>query len=415
MYQKKSPQNIRVAVCAIFKNEKPYILEWLSHHTMIGITDFYIADNISSDGTSELLNSLHNDGLITRLTWPTHPGVKPQLPAYEKLAELAKNDGADWALFIDADEFITLDENFNSIQSAIEKIMTLNDNIAGITINWATYGSSKIIINPENKVLSNFEYRFKKDSNINRHYKSLVKLDAFVSSGNTPHEFKIKNHHKYINTVGQEHSDPLSGMSEKVIWENIKINHYMIKSKAEYVSKKMTKGRASSNANLDMSYFYAHDNNEEYSPQKRSWIQLIEYQQKSLKNIYDYSDSKHNPSPLYFSPNKNHIGSIDSIHNKDNKDIEINGWAIGENGNKPNYFRVVMNDCIELEVKQITFKNRPDVISKIDLCNDENCGFTLSCNLKIDTEINSLALYYGDNYIITSGLIDFKTVQQPAA
>lgn len=404
-----SENSVRVAICAIFKNEKPYILEWLSHHRMIGITDFYIADNISSDGTSELLNSLHHDGLITRLSWPTLPGIKPQLPAYEKMAELAKNDGVEWALFIDADEFITLNEDLKSIQAALEKIIKNDTEIGGITINWATYGSSNIIMNPEHSVLDNFEFRFKKDSNINRHYKSLLKLDAFVSTGNTPHEFRIKSSHKYINTIGQEHISPLSGMSESVTWENIKINHYMIKSKSEYVSKKMKKGRASSSANLDLSYFYAHDINAEYSPINKSWIHLMEYHQENLRNKYDIKDSNFTRYPsLYYTPNNHHIGNIDSIQNHNKNLIEINGWALSEGGEKPNYFRVLINECIEIEVKNIKFKPRPDVLNKIDLCNDELCGFTLLCDINVETEISSLTIYHGSNYIIASGSINFS-------
>lgn len=39
-----------LSIAAILKNEQPYILEWLAYHMVLGIEDFYIADNISSDG-----------------------------------------------------------------------------------------------------------------------------------------------------------------------------------------------------------------------------------------------------------------------------------------------------------------------------------------------------------------------------
>lgn len=204
MLQESRLNNSKVALCAIFKNEAQYIFEWIAHHRLIGVTEFYIADNISTDGCSELLGSLHDDGHIKRISWPTQPGVKPQLPAYQKLAELAKNDGVDWALFIDADEFVVLDDAHEDIQAAILKITENDDSISGITLNWATYGSSNIIINSDGNVLSNFEFRFKKDSNINRHYKSLIRLKDFVSHGNTPHEFRIKKECKYVNSAREE-------------------------------------------------------------------------------------------------------------------------------------------------------------------------------------------------------------------
>ena len=48
----------RVAIAAIFRNEHPYVLEWIAHHRALGVAQFYIADNVSDDGTSELLQAL---------------------------------------------------------------------------------------------------------------------------------------------------------------------------------------------------------------------------------------------------------------------------------------------------------------------------------------------------------------------
>ncbi|MCU6665594.1 glycosyltransferase family 2 protein [Silvania hatchlandensis] len=407
MLQESRLNNCKVALCAIFKNEAPYILEWIAHHRLIGVTDFYIADNISTDGCSELLTSLHDEGQITLLTWPTLPGVKPQLPAYEKLAELAKKDCVDWALFIDADEFVILDDNHPNIQSVITKITTNDYNVSGITLNWATYGSSDIIINSNNDILSNFEFRFIKDSNINRHYKSLIRLKDFVSSGNTPHEFRIEKSCKYVNTAGEELPQPLTGMSDRVTWANMKIHHYMIKSKSEYVSKKMKKGRASSNASLDMSYFNAHDINHEYAPLKRHWIQSVQHIKNRLQEKYPCG-SKDNGSQLYYKNNTSHIGAIDNLKEINNYQLEINGWALGYNGQKPESFRVIANQHLELPIKDIAFKNRPDVLRTIALCNDEQCGFTIACDVPQNEVINSISIYHGNNPIISTGLLNFQ-------
>jgi len=404
----ESPLNkARVAICAIFKNEGPYILEWIAHHSLIGVTDFYIADNISSDGSSELLSRLHDDGLITHLLWPTEHGVKPQLPAYQHLAELAKTDNIDWVLFIDADEFVILDDDIIDIQSAIIEITKNDNNVSGIAINWATYGSSNLILNPSNDILNNFEFRFKKDSNINRHYKSLIRTKDFVSSGSTPHEFKIKNTCKYVNTASAELPRPLSGMSDSVTWENMKIHHYMIKSKAEYVSKKMNKGRASSSATLDMSYFNAHDVNHEYTPLQNSWIRSVQFIKNKILETYP-SDSKKNKSPLYLKVDNQHIGIIDSLEYVDDVMLKINGWALGQYGEKPLSFRVIANDHFELPINRITSKHRPDVSKAIESCRDAYCGFTISCDVPEHEKINSISVYHGHNPIISTGLINFR-------
>lgn len=410
MHPKSLLNNTRVAICAIFKNEEPYILEWIAHHRLIGITDFYIADNISTDGSSELLDLLNDNGLITRISWPTIQGIKPQLPAYQKLVELSKNDGVDWALFIDADEFIILDDNIQNIQSAIENITNNDESVSGIALNWATYGSSNMITNPGNNVLGNFEFRFKKDSSINRHYKSLIKIKDFVSPGSTPHEFKIGETCKYINTAGVELSQPLSGMSDFVTWDNMKIHHYMIKSKSEYVSKKMKKGRASSSANLDMSYFNAHDVNHEHAPLKRSWISSVKCFKRKMQDIYP-SKNKGNNIPLYFKHESGHIGVIDSFRDINHVALEINGWALSQYGHKPHSFRVIVNEYLEFPIKLVTFKHRPDVFRTIEICKDEYCGFTILCDIPTDENIKSVSVYHGTNPIVSTGLINSQSTE----
>lgn len=400
--------NKKIAICGIFKNEAPYILEWLAHHKSIGIENYYIADNISSDGSSELLIKLHDAGVIHRLEWPTQSGVKPQLPAYNRLAELARNDGITWAFFIDADEFITLQKEHFNISSVIDSIINGDPSVAGIAINWATYGSSGIVLNPTGSIIQNFEHRFKKDSNINRHYKSLVNLRYCVSSGSTPHEFIIKDGYKYINSVGEILSHPLSGLSENVEWGNIRLNHYMIKSRAEFVSKKMNKGRASSNSILDMKYFQSADVNDEFDPFNREWIEAVLYLKNDLEKKYCPSKNNSDSKILYFKKTSGYIGHIDAVKIKSDDCVNVAGWAIGCNGLLPKHLRAFANDYLELEIEDCITSKRPDVKSAISTCNDENCGFILSCKTPVEIEVHSITIYYGDCYVISRGMSSYN-------
>jgi hypothetical protein len=45
----------KIAVCALFKDEAPYLLEWLAFHRMIGVDLFVLYDNGSSDGGADLV------------------------------------------------------------------------------------------------------------------------------------------------------------------------------------------------------------------------------------------------------------------------------------------------------------------------------------------------------------------------
>ena len=53
---KITEKKYNVAICAIFKNEGPYLKEWLEFNHLIGIEHFFMYNNNSEDNYLELLN-----------------------------------------------------------------------------------------------------------------------------------------------------------------------------------------------------------------------------------------------------------------------------------------------------------------------------------------------------------------------
>ena len=98
---------MKVALVAIVKDEHEYMLEWLAYHrAIIGIDGVIVADNVSSDGTSQLLEALDMAGYINRVHYPRlSPDAGPQIPAYNDIVNRFGSD-YDYFLFIDADEFL---------------------------------------------------------------------------------------------------------------------------------------------------------------------------------------------------------------------------------------------------------------------------------------------------------------------
>lgn len=394
----------KVAIAAIFKNEYPYILEWLAYHISLGVNKFYIADNISTDGSSELLDELHDLKVITRVVWPTNDGVKPQLPAYNHIAKIAKEEDVEWLLFIDADEFIVLDSGIDDFDSYINLIESKNKNVGAVAINWAVYGSSNIVLRNNNNVIESFDFRMEQNSNINRHYKTLLRLDSYISTGGTPHGFEIKSDFDYTNSNGELLDSPLRGLSDKVVWENIRINHYMIKSKGEFALKKMLKGRASSNSSLDFNYFNDHDVNSVHDPiffrSIRETNNIISLLNNKLNNKSN-SDNSYADS-LYYLPSQNFIGCVDQVSRVGNE-LKVTGWLLDKNGRFPETIRVIANDCYELNCKNLRALPRMDVKKAIKSCNTIECGFSLLVVLKEDQNINSLNLYFGNDFLTMQG------------
>src|ERR1700761_5176203 len=92
----------RIAICAIFRDEARYLLEWLAFHRCVGVDHFVLYDNGSTDGGSDLIRQSSLASRVTLIDWP---GTGMQIPAYQDFCDkyAAK---FDWAAIIDVDEFI---------------------------------------------------------------------------------------------------------------------------------------------------------------------------------------------------------------------------------------------------------------------------------------------------------------------
>jgi len=350
-----------LSICAIFKNEYSFILEWIAYHRCLGIHNFYIADNISSDGSSELLSALDRIDILNRIEYPTEFGVAPQIGAYNKLLASAKGE---WLAFIDADEFIA-PQNYEEGYSELFSLLQ-DDDISAIALNWAVYGSSRSII-PENLlVIERLNKRASQDHPVNLHYKSIVRKKDVFSAGKTPHEFVLSHGKYYIKTSGLL-EDENNGRSKRVDWDKARINHYVIKSKSEFITKKAARGRATTlekELNRTLSFFRSHDLNQVEENIPRWFLnkvineKLFIIEKLRLMN-YQYHESK-STYPLYRTAYAMGKGNIDII-NVTNKSIEIRGWAINKNNKPVNDIIAVVNSLTILKCSKILFRDRHDL------------------------------------------------------
>lgn len=132
-------QVITTAVCAICKNENPYILEWVAYQKLSGFDQVFVYDNDSDDGTSEALIRLHNAGEITRIYWPRIADVAPQRSAYADFLERFSGN-YDWALICDLDEFLCID--VGNVKDFIAVATQRCPEVSAIAIPWLVFGAS---------------------------------------------------------------------------------------------------------------------------------------------------------------------------------------------------------------------------------------------------------------------------------
>lgn len=116
--------NPRVLVATCMKDEGPFILEWLSWHKAIGVTDFVIFSNDCTDGTDKLLDLLDERGEITHLT---NPAVAIESTYFQPVAlryvqTLPVFRRCDFFLSMDVDEFVNIGVGDGTVQSLLEAV-----------------------------------------------------------------------------------------------------------------------------------------------------------------------------------------------------------------------------------------------------------------------------------------------------
>ncbi|MCO7233460.1 glycosyltransferase family 2 protein [Cobetia sp. Dlab-2-AX] len=262
---------MKLAVAAIVKNEVDCLPEWLAYHRLVGVSQFLIADNSSNDGTRELL-AASNDVILKDVV--TKHGEPPQLAAYEYLLKSCPAE-IDVLAFIDADEFILPVQSDDERQEKPPSILPwlescfFDESVGAVALNWACFGSSGEIFREPGLVIERFTSRSYINFGPNHHYKSIVRPTDVLGFDN-PHHVRLK-HGRYVNALG----DPLKsriaqdgtrrvGLSEDIIWQGARINHYIVKSVEEFLSGKSKRGSAAQkNYNKGRDYFERHDRNDE--------------------------------------------------------------------------------------------------------------------------------------------------------
>lgn len=101
-------------LCAVAKDEGPYLAEWVFHHLHFGFDLIHVYINRTSDASEAVLERIHSaypQVTFESIDWidlcdPVVSG-KLQTIAYAKEVALSRQQGVDWLMFLDVDEFWT--------------------------------------------------------------------------------------------------------------------------------------------------------------------------------------------------------------------------------------------------------------------------------------------------------------------
>lgn len=239
------------------------LLEWIAYHRVVGVNGFIIADNGSNDGSRAFLAGLEKLGIVTVLDFPDVEGQKPQLPAYERILRSCSED-IDLLAFIDADEFLVPLNPEQNLATNLNEWFS-DTSVSAVALNWANFGSNGELFAEEGLVTERFTQRAPQKFNANKNFKSIVRPNC-ANYFNNPHHADLR-YGRYIDTLGNDlvsHPKHGNGVSEEVVWNGVRVNHYVVKSLEEFLLGKHLRGSAATAKRVKhKAYFKAHDRNDE--------------------------------------------------------------------------------------------------------------------------------------------------------
>lgn len=238
LYYETFLDRVDLSVCAIAKNEAPYIKEWLDYHQLAGVKRFYIYDNESTDNLKDVLQPYIDQGVVV---YRYYPGALRQMPAYNDCVK-RYGDKTKWMAFIDLDEFIVPVE-----KDSIPEFLKDYEDFPGVGVNWVMFDSNGHNTKPQGGVIENYTRVHADDQyTVNHHIKSILqpKKCAYIMN---PHFCIYYEKAKAVTENKEEVGNPdfalPDAFTKTVSVNKIRINHYYTKSREEYMER-LKKGRA---------------------------------------------------------------------------------------------------------------------------------------------------------------------------
>lgn len=267
-----SSKHGRKVLVTTVKNEGPYILEWLAYHKSIGIDDIVVFSNDCTDGTNLMLNRLDQMGVLKHFDNPQGPRMDPQRSAYSRANRMDFVKSADWVLILDADEFLNVHVGDRTVDALIEHCQAPD----AISVNWRLMGSCDeahmaldALVTERFTSGSTFD---KPENGLVWGFKTLFRPRTFEFFGVHRPKFKktteiVDGMASWTNADGKPMGDQYlrkgwRGSANNVTGEGAQVNHYAIKSREDFLLKRLRGTANSKNKNrIDMEYFEKYDIN----------------------------------------------------------------------------------------------------------------------------------------------------------
>ena len=140
-------------IFTVIKNEQEYLDEWIKYHLDLGINHVFIFEDIGSESHREIVDkygdkvSLNTIGIFQFDEYKKHNNwddSRQRAYNQEGLWWIKNNYNYDWCFAIDCDEYITLSNNEDTIQS----VLSLYSDYDAVILQWQNYNANGHVYKP---------------------------------------------------------------------------------------------------------------------------------------------------------------------------------------------------------------------------------------------------------------------------
>lgn len=211
----------QLGIAMIFRDEGPYLKEWVEYHKLVGVDHFWLFNNCSTDNYQEVLKPYIDSGLVELYDVPIDSqNIKHwnavQTRSYNRALNYAKGQ-CKWLAAIDADEYIV-----PVTADTIPEALIPYEEYPGVALHWMIFGTSLVEkIPPDQLMLECLTYRGSDTMEENRYVKLIVQPNEAIAF-NGPHMCALKSK----SAVSTTFHPVKNKIDEAITHDVLRINHY---------------------------------------------------------------------------------------------------------------------------------------------------------------------------------------------
>jgi len=220
-----------LSICAAYRNEAPYLREWIEFHRLVGVEHFYLYDNRSEDDHLAALAPYVEAGIVTLTDWPLMPG---QCQAYRDCIE-RRRDETRWIACIDLDEFL-----FSPTLRPVSEVLAAYEAFPGVGVNMGLFGSSGHREPPQGLSIETYLSRGTEEARYVGAVKSVVDPTRALrccEDETNPHGFIYADGGLAVNELMQPIDRDPPTVNMPVSYDRLRLNHYWMRSEQEWRKK----------------------------------------------------------------------------------------------------------------------------------------------------------------------------------